>query len=112
MPPYPVNLAALVAAVAAVKERRTIEAYVSSTKRRRAWFARELEKSGARVFPSAANFLLVDFGEAGPALFRKLARHNILVRERSNDLGSGYARVTIGTQAELNEFLRLLRQKD
>ena len=112
MPPYPVNFAALVAATAAVKERKTIAAYVASTKRRRQWFARELKKAGARVFPSAGNFLLVDFGAKGPAFFRRLVRNNILVRERSKDLGPGYARVTIGTQGELNEFLRVLRQKD
>ena len=112
MPPYPVNFAALVAATAAVKERKTIASYVASTKRRRQWFARELERAGARVFPSAGNFLLVDFGAEGPAFFRRLARNNILVRERSKDLGPGYARVTIGTQGELSEFLRVLRQKD
>lgn len=112
MPPYPVNFAALVAATAAVKERKTIAAYVASTKRRRQWFARELARAGARVFPSAGNFLLVDFGAEGPAFFRRLVRNNILVRERSKDLGPGYARVTIGTQGELNEFLRALRQKD
>jgi histidinol-phosphate aminotransferase len=109
MPPYPVNLAALVAAVAALKERKSIAAYVSVTKRRREWFTRELQKSGARVFPSASNFLLVDFGEAGPPLFRKLARRNILIRERSKDLGPGFARITIGTQAELDKFLSILR---
>lgn len=112
MPPYPVNLAAMTAALAAVTERKSIARYVSSTKKRREWFTRELQKSGARVFPSAANFVLADFGKAGPVLFRKLTRHNILVRERSKDLGPGYARVTIGTQAEMNTFLRLLRQKD
>ena len=112
MPPYPVNFAALVAATAAVKECKTIAAYVASTKRRRQWFARKLERAGARVFPSAGNFLLVDFGAEGPAFFRRLARNNILVRERSKDLGPGYARVTIGTQGELSEFLRVLRQKD
>lgn len=111
MPPYPVNLAAMAAAVAAAKERHSIARYVSETKRRRQWFARELQKSGVRVFPSAANFLLADFGVAGPALFRKLARHNILVRERSKDLGPGYARITIGTQAEMEKFLRLFCQK-
>jgi histidinol-phosphate aminotransferase len=110
--PYPVNVAALAAAVAAVKERRTIARYVAETRRRHAWFTRELEKLGARVFPSAANFVLADFGDAGPALFRRLARRNILIRERSKDLGSGYARITIGTQAEMETFLRVLRQKD
>lgn len=112
MPPYPVNVAAMVAAVAAIKERKSIAQYVSGTKQRRAWLIRELQKSGVRVFPSAANFLLADFGPAGPAFFRKLARHNILVRERSKDLGPGYARITIGTQAEMQEFLRLFRQKN
>ena len=111
MPPYPVNLAALAAAVAAVKEKKTISSYVTDTRRRRVWFARELEKLGARVFPSAANFVLADFGDAGPALFRRLARHNILIRERSKDLGPGYARITIGTQAEMEMLLRVLRRK-
>lgn len=112
MPPYPVNTAALVAAVAATKQRKTIADYVAATKRRREWFAVELRKQGVRVFPTAANFLLADFGVKGPAFFQKLARHKILIRERSKDLGPGFARITIGTQAELNKFLRLFRQKD
>lgn len=110
MPPYPVNVAAMVAAVAATKERKSIAQYVAGTVRRRSWLTRELQKCGVRVFPSAANFLLADFGPAGSAFFRKLARHNILVRERSKDLGPGYARITIGTQAEMQKFLRLFRQ--
>ncbi len=108
MPPYPVNTAALAAAVAAVEERKTIARYVRDVKRLRAWFARELAKRGVRVFPSAANFLLADFGKAGPAFFRKLARQNILVRERSQDLGTSFARITIGTQAELKKLLQIL----
>jgi len=112
MPPYPVNMAALVAAVAATKQRKAIADYVSGTRQRREWFASELGKRGVRVFPSSANFLLTDFGARGPMLFRKLARHNILVRERSQDLGPGFARITIGTQAELNKFLRLLKVED
>ena len=112
MPPYPVNMAALDAAAATVEERKSIAAYVSGTRHRREWFAAELTKRGVRVFPSAANFLLADFGAGGPAFFRKLARHNILVRERSQDLGPGFARITIGTQSELEQFLRVLRHRD
>ena len=112
MPPFPVNLAAMVAALAATKDRKSIARYVSSTNRRRAWFARELQKHGVRVFPSAANFLLADFGDEGPAIFRRLALHNILVRERTKDMGPGYARITIGTQTEMEKFLRLLRRKN
>jgi histidinol-phosphate aminotransferase len=107
MPPYPVNLAALVCGVAAVEERKTIVRYVRDVKRLRGWFGRELERRGVRVFPSSANFLLADFGERGPAFFEKLARHNILVRERSHDLGFGFVRITIGTKTELNKLLQL-----
>jgi histidinol-phosphate aminotransferase len=108
MPPYPVNIAALAAGVAAVEERKSIARYVRDVKRLRAWFAHELQMRQVRVFPSAANFLLADFGKSGPAFFRNLARHNILVRERSHDLGPGFARITIGTQAELKKLLHIL----
>lgn len=108
MPPYPVNLAALAAGVAAVEERKSIQRYVHDVKRLRAWLAGELERRGVRVFPSAANFLLADFGESGPHFFRRLARHNILVRERSHDIGPGVARITIGTESELKKLLQIL----
>ena len=110
LPPYPVNTAALVASVAAVEEGTSIARYVRDVKRLRAWFARELQKRNVRVYPSAANFLIADFGKPGPAFFRKLARHGILVRERSHDLGPGFARITIGTEAELKKLLRLFKR--
>lgn len=108
MPPFPVNAAALAACVAAVEERRTIDRYIRGTKRLRAWFAKELERRNVRVFPSACNFLLADFGAHGPAFFRRLTKNGILVRERSRDLGPGFARITIGTKVELNALLQIL----
>ena len=44
MPPFPVNLAALVAAEAAVKDGATMRAYVSEVKRVRAWLATEVQE--------------------------------------------------------------------
>src|SRR6266404_5841900 len=93
---------------ALAQERRTIERYIRETKLLREWFAAELRRRNVRVFPSACNFLLADFGSSGPALFGRLTRNGILIRERSKDLGPGFARVTIGTQKELQEFLRIL----
>ena len=106
LPPFPVNTAALVAAVAAVKERKAIRRYVRDVKTLRMWFAAELHRRGVRVFPPAGNFLLADFGTAGPGVFRKLSLDGILVRERSKDLGPGFARITIGTRDELKQLLR------
>ena len=111
MPPFPVNIAALAAGVAAVQERSAIARYIRETKRLRDWFTAELEKRNVRVFPSACNFVLADFGSAGPALFRRLTQKEILIRERSKDLGEGFARITIGTHNELKAFLRILDRK-
>jgi histidinol-phosphate aminotransferase len=107
LPPYPVNSAVLAASVAAIKEGQTISRYVSDVKRLRGWLATELKSRGARVFPSAGNFLLVDFGGHEADVYRNLERAGILIRERK-DVGPGFARITIGTETELKKLLRLL----
>jgi histidinol-phosphate aminotransferase len=108
MPPFPVNAAALAAAVAAVRERRTIDRYIRDTKHLRAWLTQQLERRQVRVFPSACNFVLADFGSRGRSFFRNLTRHGILIRERTKDLGPGFARITIGTRTELQALLKIL----
>jgi histidinol-phosphate aminotransferase len=111
MPPFPVNLAALVAAEAAVADRVTMRKYVNEVKHLRKWFAAELEKLNARTYPSAGNFLLADFGAGGPPLFRKLEHQGILVRERSKDMGPGLVRITIGTSVEMRRLLKAIRNE-
>jgi histidinol-phosphate aminotransferase len=109
MPPFPVNLAALVAAEAAVADRATMRKYVQEVTRLRAWLAAELKKLGVRTYPSAGNFLLANFGAAGSRLFRKLEKQGILLRERSHDIGPGFVRITIGTPSEMRRLLKSIR---
>lgn len=110
MPPFPVNLAALVAAEAALGERKTIARYVRDVKRLRKWLATELHKLGAITFPSAGNFLLANFGPSGPDLFAKLERKGILLRDRSKDMGPGFVRITIGMQDEMQKLVREIKK--
>jgi histidinol-phosphate aminotransferase len=111
MPPFPVNLAALVAAEAAVADRVTMRKYVNEVKHLRKWFAAELGKLNARTYPSAGNFLLADFGAGGPPLFRKLEHQGILVRERSKDMRPGFVRITIGAPPEMRRLLKAIRNE-
>jgi histidinol-phosphate aminotransferase len=111
MPPFPVNLAALVAAEAAVDDGVTRLRYVRQTQLLLVWFATELERIGVKIFPSAGNFLLANFGAPGPALFRKLERQGILVRDRSKDLGPGFVRISIGTRPEMRRLLQAIRKE-
>jgi len=110
MPPFPVNIAALVSAQAALHDRETVRAYVRKIQRTRQSFATALQKLGAIVFPSAGNFLLADFGSNGPALFAKLEGQGILLRDRSGDMGPGFVRITIGTRAEMKTLLGEIRR--
>jgi histidinol-phosphate aminotransferase len=110
MPPFPVNVAALVAAQAAVRDRATIGRYVRGILRVRGWFERELHNLGVKTFPSAGNFLLANFGPDGPQLFQQLEREGILLRERSKELGAGFVRISMGTEAEMKLLLKKIRR--
>jgi histidinol-phosphate aminotransferase len=111
MPPFPVNLAALVAAEAALNDRVTMQRYVNGVKRLRAWFAAELQKLDVKTYPSAGNFLLANFGPNGPLLFQKLEKQGILLRERGKDIAPGFVRITIGTPPEMRRLLKIIRKE-
>jgi len=111
MPPFPVNLAALVAMEAAISDRPTMQAYVQTVKKLRAWFAAELQRLNVKTYASAGNFLLANFGPSGPALFQKLEKQGILLRDRSKDIGRGFVRITIGTPSEMRRLLKAIRKQ-
>jgi len=110
MPPFSVNLAALVAARAAVRDRAAVRRYILQVRSTRAWLAAELDGLGVVVYPSAANFILANFGLRGPRLFKYLERRRILLRERSDQIGPGFVRIAIGTPAEMRRLVTLIRR--
>jgi histidinol-phosphate aminotransferase len=59
-----------------------------------------------KVWPSAANFLLVEFRDAGAAL-RDIAAAGLLVRDFSGQIG-GALRLTVGTPEQNERLLRSL----
>ncbi len=111
MPPFPVNLAALVATEAALNDGVTRLKYVLQVQLLGAWFAQELGKIGVKTYPSAGNFLLANFGPSGPGLFQKLEKQGILLRDRSKDIGPGFVRISIGTSSEMKRLLNTIRKE-
>lgn len=111
MPPFPVNVAALVAAEAAVRDSKSMRRYVNEINRLREWLSSELSRTGVKTYPSAGNFLLADFGPNGPALFKRIERQGILLRERSREIAPGFVRITIGTEPEMRKLLSLVRKE-
>ena len=108
--PFPVNVAALAAAEAAVSDSRTMKLYVKNILRTRAWFEKELHGMNVKTFPSAGNFLLTDFGPGGSEMCAQLFKERVLLRDRAKDIGPGIVRVSIGTQKEMERLLKLIKR--
>jgi len=107
--PFPIGTAALVAAEAALKDPAFVRRAVQEIQRGRVILERGLSRLGVRVFPSAANFVLVDFGARGPAVVSALEQRGILVRDQTNSFERpGFVRITIGTAKQMRRFLTVL----
>ena len=109
--PYPVNAAALVAAEAAIRDRKFIARTVSEVRRSYEVLQRGLTALGVKYFPGAGNFVLVNLGPRAKKIVAALSRKGILVRDRSNDFaGVGYVRITLGTPSQTRRLLKELKE--
>ncbi len=107
--PYPVAAPALVAAEQAVRDRRFLREYLRAVQTGKRVLVAGLKRLRIPQFPSAANFVLVDFGHRADAVLRGLRRRGILLRDRRNDFGRvGYVRITVGTPAQMRRLVRAL----
>ena len=108
--PYPVNTAALVAAEASIGDARFLRNYTREVLRSRALLEKGLTRLGARIYPSEANFVLVDFGPRAHRLVLALERKGILVRERKDFPRAGFVRISAGTRADTRRLLRAIEE--
>jgi histidinol-phosphate aminotransferase len=106
--PYPVNSAALVAAEAAIRDPRFLRDYTREVLESRAILEKGLVRLGARIYPSSANFVLVDFGAGARRLVRALDKKRILVRARKDFPREGFIRISAGTCADTRKLLRAM----
>ena len=108
---YTLDRIALAAAQGSVED----EAYFQENRRRimdtREKTAAALEELGFRVCPSQANFLFVSHPErGGKELLDTLRAQGILVRWWGKPRIEDYLRITIGTEEEMEQLIRVLRQ--
>jgi histidinol-phosphate aminotransferase len=109
--PFSVNIAAIVAAEATLRDYRSVTKYAKEIFEARKVLGAALVRLRVKVFPSAANFLLADFGADAPRILRKLAQRRILLRDRTYDFGrAGYVRITIGTHTQMRRLVKELER--
>ena len=111
---YNVGRLAQVAGVAALDDAEWAEAHWLGIRERREAFAREIQhRFGLRVYPSHANFVLVDCApHDAAALQRRLEKRRILVRRfGADDRTANALRISIGSAAEMDAVLDALGQE-
>jgi len=109
--PFNINQPVQEAGIAALADTAAVNAARGHNTRWRGWLADALGKLGLTVYPSAANFLLVEFGaspaEAAAADAYLRSEGIILRRMEPYSLGQ-CLRVTIGTEAEMKALVAAL----
>jgi len=114
--PWNVNCLAQVAAISAIEDHEHLTAVRKLINEERKFLLSELSKiRGLKVFPTDANFILMDirqFGLTAAQLKDKMLSHGILVRDCSSfrGLDEYYVRVSIRTRQENEKLLANLKE--
>lgn len=110
-PPYNISLLSQLAAEAGLQKIQQKNEWVKEIIAERKRMEKELTqiKSVGKVYPSAANFLLVKISEAR-SVYQHLVSRGIIVRDRSNViLCDDCLRITVGTPTENQTLLKELK---
>lgn len=109
-PPFDVNQAAQVAAIAALGDKEHVQATRKMNAEGIAVLTREFEALGLKVLPTQANFICVKIGERAKELVAFLESNGMIVRGLTSFGMPEYIRVTVGKPEE-NAFLMELVKK-
>jgi histidinol-phosphate aminotransferase len=110
--PFNTNMAAQVAAEAALKDTDHLKKVLFENRQGKGYLYKEFEKLGLEYVPTQANFILVKVGH-GEKVFNALLKKGVIVRYLGPGLAE-YIRVSIGTQEEnrifINELSEVLKE--
>lgn len=109
--PYNVNRMTMAAGRAALCENEYFMRNCEEIVAVREYTARELEKLGFEVLPSKTNFLFARSSRiSGAALYEKLKERGVLVRHFNAERIREFNRITVGTKAQMEIFLKKVRE--
>ncbi len=93
------------------QNKKWIKNQTRMIRKEREKLSQSLRKLGFFVYPSQANFLLVNFGEKANEICQKLKENNILVRDRSNKKYlEGCVRITVRNKEQNDRLINSLKE--
>jgi histidinol-phosphate aminotransferase len=106
---YPLGRMAIAGAAAAMRDREYFEETRQKIIRTREATVQKLSALGFTVLPSAANFVFARPPQGNAeAVYLELKKRGVLVRYFNKPRINEYLRITIGTDYEMAEFLRIV----
>lgn len=107
---YTLSYPSIVCGTEAVKDRAYFEETTERIIRTRTWVQKELNELGF-IFPeSSTNFIFAKHPDySGTDLFEALRNENIYVRHWNDPAIKEYLRISVGTDEEMETFLKVLR---
>lgn len=108
--PFNVNVAAQIAAEAALEDKDFLSKSQALARKGRRYFLEAFESMGLRVTPSQANFVLVDMGFDAREVFARLLQRGFIVRPMGAYGLKSCVRVTVGLERDCRAFVRVLKR--
>ena len=111
LPPYSINICAVLALQAALADRDYVTWYVAQSAGSRALIYAWCGAHGFPFWRSEGNFVLIRIGDDAPALVRALADQRIQIRDRSRQPGlAGCVRITAGLVSDTERCLAAMEE--
>lgn len=108
---YPLDRLALAGAEAAIRDAAYFEKTTEKIIATRKWVTEELKAIGFNVLPSATNFVFATHPTlAAKTLYETLREQKILIRYFATKPIDNYVRITIGTDDEMKELIRNMKE--
>lgn len=108
--PFPLSTPAKLAAMAALDDQEFLRFVVEKTREERRRVSKKLLDMGVKVYPSEANFILIETPLKSAKLAEELLKRGIIVRDCSKFIGCSehHVRVSIGKKEENDAFLEAM----
>jgi histidinol-phosphate aminotransferase len=108
--PFNVNLLAQVAATAALDDDKFLKNTRKVILEGKSYLYDALTRLGIAYVPSVTNFILIDVGRDGVAVFKEMLKYGVIVRDMRQYGFKNFIRVTIGTRKENERFIKVLKK--
>ncbi len=107
--PFNINRIAQVAAQAALENKDFAKKIVNFTNKEKNYFYKSFDRLNISYQRSATNFILVNFKKNTKKLYQYMLNNGVIVRELSRWGLTNYFRVTVGTNLQNKNFIKLLK---